>query len=160
MEMDMDNIKIRWAKQEEWKPAMTMIWKTFLKFEGKEYSREGIRNFFDFITDDNLYRSFLKGLYQMVVAVDGDRVVGVATVRNGHHLSLLFVDEEYHRQGIGSAMLTMFCKYLKEEAGEHFMSLKAAPSALEFYRKLGFRLLGPEEDYSGIRVFSMEKTFK
>ncbi|MCM1569670.1 MAG: GNAT family N-acetyltransferase [Roseburia sp.] len=156
----MENIKIRWAKPEEWAPAMTMIWKTFLEFEGKEYTQEGIRNFFDFITDDKLYQSFLRGTYQMVVAVDKERVVGVATVRNGHHLSLLFVDEEYHHRGIGSAMLTLFCRYLKEEAGERLMSLKAAPSALGFYQKLGFRLLGPEEDYEGIRVFSMEKIFE
>ncbi|MDE7045217.1 MAG: GNAT family N-acetyltransferase, partial [Acetatifactor sp.] len=51
------------------------------------------------------------------------------------------------------------CRYLKEEAGERFMSLKAAPYAVDFYHKLGFRTVKPEVEYSGIRVTEMEKYF-
>ncbi len=29
---------VRWARETEWAPAMKMIWKTFLKFEGKDYT--------------------------------------------------------------------------------------------------------------------------
>ena len=74
--------EIRWAKIEEWEPAMKMIWKTFMKFEAEDYGEEGIQNFYEFITDDNLYKAFLRGDYQMMVAVDGDRIVGVGSVRN------------------------------------------------------------------------------
>ena len=54
-------VVVRWAKEEEWAPAMQMVWRTFLKFEGRDYTEEGIKNFFDFITDDNLYEGFLRG---------------------------------------------------------------------------------------------------
>lgn len=151
--------RIRWAHESEWAPAMKMIWRTFLKYEGKDYTEEGIRNFFDFITDDDLYTAFLKGDYQMMVAVDGSRVIGAGTIRNKNHLSLLFVDEEYQRKGIGKAILNGLCRYLKEEEGERCMSLKAAPYAVEFYHKLGFYIVKPEEEYSGIRVTAMEKVF-
>ncbi len=149
--------QVRWARKEEWKPAMEMIWKTFLKFEGNEYSQEGIRNFFDFITDDNLYRSFLKGSYQMMVAIEGERIIGVASVRNRNHLSLLFVDEDYHCKGVGRTLMETLCNYLKAEAGEWYMTLMAAPYAVGFYRKLGFDDVGEEKVYSGIRVTPMEK---
>ncbi len=149
--------EVRWAKTDEWAPAMKMIWKTFLKYEGKDYSEEGIRNFFEFITDDDLYVSFLKGDYQMMVALDDERVIGAASIRNYNHLSLLFVDEEYHHRGVGSKLMTRLCDYLKREAGEKYMSLYAAPYAVNFYRKLGFRTVRPEGEYSGIRVTSMEK---
>ena len=139
---------VRWARENEWAPAMKMIWKTFLKFEGKDYTQEGIRNFFEFITDDDLYVAFLKGTYRMMVAVDGERVMGGGPV-----------DEEYHHMGIGSALLAELCDYLKRETGEHCMSLKAAPYAVNFYRKQGFRTVKPEEEYSGIRVTAMEKVF-
>ena len=138
---------------------MKMIWRTFLKYEGKEYTKEGIRNFFDFITDDELYTAFLKGSYQMMVAVDGNKIIGAGTIRNGNHISLLFVDEDYHCRGVGRAIMDSLCRYLKEEAGERYMSLKAAPYAVDFYHRLGFRTVKPEEEYSGIRVTEMEKVF-
>ena len=138
---------------------MKMIWRTFLKYEGKEYTKEGIRNFFDFITDDELYTAFLKGSYQMMVAVDGNKIIGAVTIRNVNHLSLLFVDVDYHCRGVGRAIMDSLCRYLKEEAGERYMSLKAAPYAVDFYHRLGFRTVKPEEEYSGIRVTEMEKVF-
>lgn len=149
--------EVRWAKKEEWAPAMKMIWKTFLKYEGEDYTEEGIRNFFEFITADELYVSFLKGDYQMMVALDKERVIGAASVRNRNHLSLLFVDEDYHYRGVGRMLMTRMCDYLKKEAGERYMSLNAAPYAVNFYRKLGFIAVRPEDVYSGIRVTSMEK---
>ena len=140
--------EIRWAHEDEWSPAMRMIWKTFLKYEGNDYSPEGIKNFFDFITDDDLHASLLRGEYQMMVAL---------VSRN--HLSLLFVDERFHHMGVGSSILRRLCDYLKTEAGERRMSLQASPYAVGFYRKQGFRQVKPEMEYSGIRVTAMEKSF-
>ncbi len=149
--------EIRWARPEEWTSAMNMIWKTFLKFEGNVYAPEGIRNFLDFITDEELLKSFLMGDYLMLVALDKGRVIGAATVRDGNHLSLLFVDERYHRQGVGRALMDTMCHYLKEESGWRTMTLKSAPFAVGFYERLGFEATGPEEHYSGIQVTPMEK---
>jgi len=56
--------------------------------------------------------------------------------------------------------LNRLCEYLKVEEGERYMSLKAAPYAVGFYRKVGFREVAPEEEYSGIRVTPMEKVFE
>lgn len=151
--------EVRWARQEEWASAMQMIWRTFLQFEGKDYTEEGVKNFFDFITDDNLYVAFLRGEYQMMVALDGERIIGAGSVRNRNHLSLLFVDEHYHRMGVGRRLMDSLCTYLKEEAGERYMSLQAAPYAVNFYKKLGFHMVSPEEEISGIRVTAMEKIF-
>jgi len=125
--------EVRWAKEEEWSPSMKMIWKTFLKYEGEDYTQEGIRNFFDFISDDNLYCAFLRGDYQLLVALDGQRVIGAASIRNRNHLSLLFVDEQYHHQGVGRALMKRLCEYLKTEAGERYISLKAAPYAWDLW---------------------------
>lgn len=151
--------EIRWARPNEWADTMTMVWKTFLKFEGKDYTEEGIRSFFEFITDDDLYSRFLDGKYQVLVALDGERIIGMASVRNINFLSLLFVDEEYHRHGVGRALLDTMIAYLKNEVGEKFMSLRAAPYAVVFYHKVGFREVGPEEHYSGIHVTPMQKIF-
>lgn len=150
--------EVRWARESEWASAMKMIWRTFVKFEGKDYSEEGIKNFFDFITDDDLYVSFLKGEYQLMVALCDGQIIGAGSIRSGHVLSLLFVDENYHHCGVGSALLNKLCDYLKREAGERYISLMAAPYAVDFYRKQGFLAVRPEMEISGIRVTPMEKT--
>ena len=149
--------QIRWAAAEDWTPAMNMIWKTFMKFEAPVYTREGIRNFLDFITDEGLFASFLEGKYLMIVALDGNRIVGAASLRDGSHLSLLFVDEQYHYRGIGRRLMNCLCNFLKTEAGEEAMTLKSAPYAVKFYERIGFRATGLEESYSGIRVTPMRK---
>lgn len=150
---------IRWALPEDWEPAMDMVWRTFLKFEGKDYTQEGIDNFDAFIHDGSLRKMFLSGSYQVLIALYGGTVVGLASMRGGNHLSLLFVEEAYHHRGIGSALMSELCRYLAEEVGEHSMTLTAAPYAVDFYKRLGFYIVRPEERFSGIRVTSMEKFF-
>ena len=151
--------EVRWPRTEEWIPAIKMIWMTFLKYEGKDYTEEGIRNFFDFITDEELYISFLRGEYRLMVALDRGKVIGAGSVRDKNRLSLLFVDEAYQHRGVGSSILRKLCHYLKTEAGERYMSLQAAPYAVNFYRKQGFRAVHPEVEFAGIRVTPMEKVF-
>lgn len=151
--------EIRWARESEWSSAMKMIWRTFLEFDGKDYTQEGIRNFFDFITDEDLYVAFLKGEYQLMVALDRGKIIGAGSIRNRNHLSLLFVEGTYHRMGIGSTILMRLCDYLQREVGERYMSLKAAPYAVDFYVKYGFHTVQPEEEHAGIRVTSMVKVF-
>ena len=151
--------EIRWAEKQDWVPAMEMIWRTFLQYEGKEYPEKIVGHFFDFITDYGLYEAFLKGKYLLMIALDEGRIIGAGTVRDGNHLSLLFVDDAYHYRGVGSSVLGRLCEYLKTEAGERCMSLEAASGAGKFYRKQGFRAVRPEMEISGIRLTPMEKVF-
>lgn len=136
---------------------MDMVWKTFMRFEAQDYTREGVLNFRDFITNGRIYHMFENGRYPMLVALDQDRIIGEISVRNHNLISLLFVDEAYHRQGVGSELLKKMLQYLKEEKHEIYVTVKAAPYAVGFYRKQGFCACAPEERYSGIRVTSMER---
>ena len=150
---------IRWAKQDEWYRAMDMVWRTFLRFDAPDCTPEGRRNFRGFIMDDRLYQAFLKGSYQLLTALDGDRIIGVGSLRNINHLSLLFVEEAYHLKGVGRAMLEYLCDYLKNEVGERYISVTASPYGLEFYIKMGFMQIKPQEMSYGMPVVSMEKVF-
>lgn len=147
----------RWARREEWKPAMMMVWKTFMKFEAQDYTERGIKAFFEFISDDDIYRAFLNGTYKVMVALDKDRIIGVGSIRNRNILSLLFVDEEYHKQGVGSILLELLGCYIRDEQNEHEMYVKAAPYAVNFYIHSGFVPLREEQTHDGIRVTPMEK---
>ena len=148
--------QIRSAYRDEWDDAMALAWRTFLRFEADIYTAEGIRHFEDFITDTTLHRMFLLGAYQMFVALDHNRIVGMITLRNASHISLLFVDEKYHRQGIGRALIEYLREYLLSEAGVDRVTVNAAPYGVAFYHKLGFRDLRPEEEKDGIKYPPME----
>ena len=89
---------IRWAKPEDWPETMQMVWRTFMRFEAADYTEEGVINFQDFLTNGKIYQMFLNGRYPMLIALDGEKIIGEISVRGRNFISLLFVDEEYHMQ--------------------------------------------------------------
>lgn len=151
--------QIRSAYRDEWEDAMALAWKTFLQFEADVYSAEGVQNFENFITDATLHRMFIMGAYQMFVALDRGRIVGMITLRDSKHISLLFVDARYHRQGIGRALVRCLTEYMAKEMGIHQVTVNASPYGVGFYHRVGFRDLRPEEEKDGIIYTPMELKF-
>lgn len=175
-------MKIRPAKQEEWESAMALAWRTFLHFEASDYTPQGVDSFLDFISDTTLNRMFIMGNYRLFVAVENElekhgtnplkpslgdgqddgapdkgkeKILGLISLREVNHISLLFVDEKYHRQGIGRALLNYAASYLYEDQGKIFCTVNAAPYAVGFYKKIGFHAVKPEESRDGIRFTPM-----
>ena len=115
-----------------------------------------MKNFLDFISDNALRKMFMIHEYHLWVALDGNQVIGLISLRSGRFISLLFVDEKYHRQGVGRALMEVLCDYLREK-NISFCTVKSSPYAVEFYHKTGFYDLGPERVEAGMRVTSMRK---
>lgn len=149
-------VEIGWAAPDEWSDIMTMVWRTFLEHEGRVYSQQGVHSFFEFITNDRLYQSFLTGYYQIIVARLKGEIVGMCSLRNGNFLSLLFVKDGYQGQGIGTRLVENMKRYLKTEAGQYNMLVKAAVGAEGFYLKNGFCITGQLEEAGGVQVIPME----
>ncbi len=156
MEEKQQHYQIRMAYQEDWEDSIVLAWKTFLEFEANDYTREGVESFHNFITDQTLKKMFLKGEYQMFVAVKGDQLVGMITLRNHSHVSLLFVDKAYHHQGIGRTLVKQLSDYLLRETEIYRITVNSSPYAIGFYHKLGFQDLGHEMESEGIRYTPME----
>lgn len=133
MESD-SNIVIRYAREEEWEPAMEIAWRTFLNFEADEYGEEGKKNFLDFISSEQLFQMFRLGSYRLAVAYQGEQMVGMASMRGTNHISLLFVDQNYHRRGIGTSLLA----FLQDGLDQKAMTVNASPYGAPFYSKVGF----------------------
>lgn len=142
--------EIRFVSSEEWEEAMGLAWKTFLEYEGDVYPPEGVRSFEDFITDSDLKRMFLLGAYQMMGAFLAGKLVGMISLRNKTHISLLFVDGDYHRRGIGRALISFLSDYVRKEEGLNRLTVNASPYGVGFYHRLGFRDLEPEKQQDGI----------
>jgi ribosomal protein S18 acetylase RimI-like enzyme len=88
--------------------------------------------------------------------MEGSRYVGMLSVREKKHISLLCVDEKYHRHGVASALLTFVKRYAIEEEGVDRLTVNSSPYAVEFYHKKGFKNLQGETVADGIRFTPME----
>ncbi len=142
--------EIRFIEKDEWEEAMGMVWKVFLEFEGDVYSSKGIANFEDFITSSALKRMFDLGVYQVMGAYDGNKLVGIISLRNESHISLLFVDSRYHKRGIGRALVLALAAYARTEMGQEKLTVNASPYGVEFYHRLGFWDAGIQREQDGI----------
>ena len=158
--METAKYQIRKATIADWDKATELAWKTFLKFEADEYGEEGTRHFRDFLADEMLRRMFIIGEYPMYVALDGDDYVGIISLRNKKHISLLFVDEKYHKQGIATALMQKMQQYVVDEYMGHILTVNAAPYATGFYHKIGFVDVAPQLMKDGIYYTPMEWVFR
>lgn len=152
--------EVRPAYREEWDDAMALAWRTFMRFEACDYTQEGIDSFQNFITDTVLHRMFIMGSYQLFVAHENGRIVGMISLRNETHISLLFVEAAYHRHGIGRALIEYVSDYVHREEGFNQITVNAAPYAIGFYHKLGFRDTQEEQRSEGIRYTPMERRLR
>lgn len=150
-------IVIRQAELEDWTDAITLAWKTFLKYEAKDYGPIGTKNFRDFLTDSRLHRMFVIGKYLVFGAWHGDQLLGMISLRDEIHISLLFVDPAFHGMGIGSSLMDYMERYILTEQHQDKVTVDAAPYAVGFYHRRGFTDLMQEQKMDGIRFVPMEK---
>jgi GNAT superfamily N-acetyltransferase len=79
-----------------------------------------------------------------LVACSGARIVGYGAVRNDTHLSQIYVAEDWHRRGIGTALLWGLIDVVRRRHPYTAkVTLNATPRAVEFYLRLGFTPLSP-----------------
>ena len=141
-------MEIRKLKESEYPAALELAWRVFLEFEAPDYSREGVETFRK-VLDDRDYRKEIC----VYGAFDGAVLVGMlATRQNGEHITLFFVDGNYHRRGIGKALFALAVQ--DNRSGR--MSVNSSPYAVQIYPRLGFRPTGEEKAADGIRFTHME----
>lgn len=152
----MNEIEIRYLKPVEWNDAMALAWKIFLRFEAGEYTEEGIHSFLDLISDERLKRLFEFGEYPVYAAFDGEKMVGMISLRSVNHISLLFVSDDYHRRGIGRQLVQAMKQHVRRDGRKHTITVNAAPFAVGFYHKIGFTDTAAQTEQNGIIFTPME----
>lgn len=147
--------EIRPIKRNEWDMAMQLAWDTFLIYEAPVYEPLGVKNFHEFVKGKELHQLFLLGEYSVYGAFSYNIIVGVLGIRKKNHVSLLFVEPQYHHQGIATALLKSIFKE-KIRDGIREMTVNSSPYAVQFYHKLGFIDMDKEICADGIRFTPMK----
>lgn len=148
--------EIRPIRENEWEMAMQVVWDTFLVFEAPEYPRLGTESFRNFIWDPELKRKFIRGDFPTYAAFVNGVIAGVVSVRDISHVSLLFVDGQFHNNGIATALLrNMFSEQVNRYQIKK-MTVNSSPYAVGFYHRVGFKDVNSEQTADGIRFTPME----
>lgn len=140
------SVKVRRMEPDTMGEALALVWRTFSKFEAPEYSPMGIAEFHSFINSP----ADMAKLTFYEARINGE-LVGVLAMR-GHHISLFFVDEQFHRRGVGRALF----EYMKNECEHKTFTVNSSPYAVGFYIELGFKPLSGELCKNGIKFTPME----
>jgi GNAT superfamily N-acetyltransferase len=146
--------EVRPLYKNEWEDAMQLAWDTFLIFEAPDYSVKGVHNFKSFVRDPLLKKMFTYGEYIAIGAFIDKRMIGILGVRNTNHVSLLFVDQEYHRKGVAKSLIRRYFRDAKKE-GITYVTVNSSPYAVGFYHKIGFTNVKDEMEKDGIRFTPM-----
>lgn len=127
--------------------AIDLIWKTFLEFEAPNYTQEGIDEFNKSINDNEwISKKKFYGYYE------DNKLLGVIATNNINHISLLFVDGNYHKHGIGRDLYN----YIKKFNNTGYFNVNSSIYGHEFYKRIGFVDLSEEQCVHGIRFYPMK----
>ncbi len=150
---------IRELKTEELESASRLTWRVFQRFEAPDYSPRGVEAFRQFILPANLRRAALCGQSRFFGCFEGELLLGVIADRGRGHVSLLFVDADYHRQGIARELMDRLVEEtLRICPRPSRLTVNASPYAVEAYRRLGFVPLSGEQERDGLRFYPMERS--
>ncbi|NLS94528.1 MAG: GNAT family N-acetyltransferase [Planctomycetaceae bacterium] len=125
------------------------------KFIADEFSPDGARTLLGSFTQVSI-EGYLQAGYRYHVAEEADRIIGVIAVRDNSHIYHLFVDESYHRQGVGRHLWKVARDESLAAGNPGRFTVNSSQFAVDFYCRLGFSQAGPPECRDGVISVPME----
>ena len=142
------NYFIRKIRQEEIEKALLLVWQVFLEYEAKNYTKDGVQEFYKSIHDENYISSL-----DWYGAFIEEKLIGVIATKNeGTHIALFYVDEKYQRQNIGKHLF----QAVLMKCDSKRITVNSSTYAVSIYYKLGFKNIGLEQVVNGLRFTPME----
>lgn len=136
--------------------ALALVWDVFAEYEAADCDQEGVDEFWSRIDYEYLLQRAGDGDVRFLGAFDEGMIVGVLMMRQPDHVELLYVDGEYQRQGVGTALLKKAAMDAKEaDRLLHRVTANVPPNAAGFFRKLGFAPMGEAFRSGGLRYQPM-----
>lgn len=130
--------------------ALALVLSVFMQYEAPDFSEQGIKTFQNYISSKESI-----DMLEIYGAYISNEIIGViATKNDGNHISLFFVNEKYHRQGIGKKLFKVI---LQESTGSK-ITVNSSPYAVGVYKRLGFVPDDEEKLVDGIRFIPMTYT--
>ena len=154
----MKDFKIVVIESDNIEKAMALVKRVFIETDAQDYSKEGIQEVMeDMIENSEFKESLRNGEQTMLGAVEADKIIGVVAINKNNHVSLFFVDNNYHRKGIGKALFGELVTRLQKSNVDE-ITLNSTPYAVLFYEKMGFAKSGDFIKKHGVLYTPMKFT--
>lgn len=149
-------MNIQEIQTEEIEETSLMIKRVFDDFMSGEYTKEGIAQFNSFVEEGTIKERLAAGSL-ILIARDGETLAGMIEVRDGSHIPLFFVRDEYQRKGLGKKLFRVAMKRnIERNPSVEIITVNSSPYAVDIYKSLGFRNCATMQVKSGIRYYPME----
>jgi GNAT superfamily N-acetyltransferase len=135
--------------------ALDLVWRVFQEFEAPCYVKKGIEEFRKFISYNSIIEQFDTGKLLFWGCFDNDDLTGIIAIRGINHICMMFVNKEYHRQGIARSLFQTVEERCKSEDNISKITVNSSPYAIEIYHRLGFFDTDEELTVNGIRFTPM-----
>jgi len=127
-----------------------LVIRVFNEFNASLYSDEGVRGFYSYANPYELAKRSKENCIVFSAKADG-RFIGMIEIRDYEHISLLFVDRDFHNKGIGRRLLKSALSQCRVQKPDMVMlTVNASPYAVNIYKKLGFSVAGTDRTENGI----------
>ena len=142
---------------EEVNIVSNMVDNIFDEFVGKDYSVEGNNTFKDYIKPENIIKRLVEKSSIFFTAKSDNKIIGMMEIKNKDHISLFFVQKEFHGKGIGKYLFRYYLKKTQEKNfGIKIITVNSSIYAEKIYSKLGFIKTKEIQEKEGIRYIPME----
>jgi GNAT superfamily N-acetyltransferase len=133
-----------------------LIKKVYDEFVSIDYTDEGNTFFYDWIDPVRIAERQQNRISLLVAFIDS-KLIGMIEIRENKYISLLFVDKEYHGQGIAKKLFQESLKICiqRDEKLDRFY-VHASPFSIPVYKKLGFVETDSMQENNGIKYLPME----
>jgi len=136
--MEDEPVHIRMICPGEEQGVSELVARVFMAEVAPLFNPEGIETFMAFIHPDHLVR-LQAAAEEILLAEVGDCLAGMIALREGRHISLLFVDRPFQFQGIARKLVgygIRLCLAQHPDLSE--LTVHASPNSVSFYAHLGF----------------------
>ena len=136
--------------------ALMLIQKVFIDCIAPQYSEEGVKIFLEFNEQTNTIERLENNGF-MIIAKEGNNIIGVIEVKDYTHITRFFVDVEFQGQGIGRKLFFMALKKcMMYNDNIDCLSVNSSPNSVNIYEHLGFVKESSLTEKNGIKFMPMK----
>jgi len=151
----MQDIQYRYMKLGEESSVSELALKTFNEFIAYECTDEGIYEIKSFFDPEAIKKRSEENSF-VLVSVSNELIVGMLEMQEYRHLSMLFVNKEFHRNGIARGLLNKSIEIaLSKNPRLRNITVNSSRYAEPVYQRMGFVRTQRMQIEKGIKYIPM-----